>query len=155
MSEQGDVVWANGKSWQRDNLLNPHDKKWWINPDEPANLKELKAFKDFRWLVKDGELYAGKVTKDEDTIVSLVKRLADKIWASAPGPDQCGSQEPKSFCLCTRPAGHEDEHQCNVSPDDVHDWDNVKHDEQLPGQLSLWDVFMMDASDDTILRGCE
>ena len=56
MSEQGDVVWANGKSWQRDNLLNPHDKKWWINPDGVANLKELKAFKDFRWLVKDGEL---------------------------------------------------------------------------------------------------
>ena len=76
------------------------------------------------------------MTKDEDTIVSLVKRLADKFGPVRRDQIRVGSQEPKSFCLCTLPAGHEDEHQCNVSPDDVHDWDNVKHDEQLPGQSS-------------------
>lgn len=96
MSEQGDVVWADGRSWQKDHMFSTSPKRYWINPDKSATLKELKAFKDFTWLVKNGDLYYGK----------------------------------------SKP---------------------VKHDERLTDavQLTLWDVFSMDETDEVILRGCE
>lgn len=61
MSKNGDVVWANGASWQRDNQWEGLPKHWWIAPsidglDGQKTLKNLKAFKDFKWVVKDGAL---------------------------------------------------------------------------------------------------
>ena len=57
MSKNGDVVWANGASWQRDNEWESLAKQWWIAPaidglDGHKTLKELKEFKDFEWIVK-------------------------------------------------------------------------------------------------------
>ena len=59
MSRNGDVVWANGASWQRDNLWEQEPKQWWICPalgDLSATLKELKQHSDFAWVVLNGEL---------------------------------------------------------------------------------------------------
>lgn len=60
MSKNGDVVWANGVSWQRDNDWENLAKQWWIAPaidglDGHKTLKELKQYKDFDWVVKNGE----------------------------------------------------------------------------------------------------
>lgn len=60
MSKNGDVVWANGAAWQRDNEWEGKKKQWWIAPpveglNGQKTLKKLKAFKDFVWIVKNGE----------------------------------------------------------------------------------------------------
>ena len=138
MSEQGDVVWADGRSWQKDHMFSTSPKRYWINPDKAATLKELKAFKDFTWLVKDGDLYFGAPPP--------VKRV------------RCAVKEPGgSICRCTLPDGHDGPHECGVVSSEPHGWDNVKHDEHLTDavQLTLWEVFSMDESDDVLLRGCE
>lgn len=66
MSKPGDVVWADGLSWQRDE--DSYGKLVWYTPTRYPDgtsvgtyanyqaLKQLKKHKDFRWLVKDGKL---------------------------------------------------------------------------------------------------
>ena len=62
MSEPGDVVWATGFAWQRDDdYVGDTEKQRWLAPGVPTGaghktLKELKEFQDFRWLVKNGEV---------------------------------------------------------------------------------------------------
>lgn len=56
MSKTGDIVWADGKSWQRDDEHASGFKEWWIAPkNNPSTLKVLKEYNDFRWLVKNGK----------------------------------------------------------------------------------------------------
>ncbi len=128
MSEQGDVVWANGKSWQRDNLLNPSDKKWWINPDGVANLKELKAFKDFRWLVKDGEPVdhdlVSRIRKQKRSMLAYqmtIKELLDQLedvrsqrnqWANEATRHWLNTDEPSLKDRWRR--AWDDGHDCGV-----------------------------------------
>ena len=66
MSIEGDVVWAGGKSWQRDEVVGrPNDKNWWYSPVDVdfdgsgVLLADLKRAGDFRWLVKNGQLEDG------------------------------------------------------------------------------------------------
>lgn len=63
MSKNGDVVWADGRAWQRDNNWEQQPKQWWTDPtfDEQVTLKDLKEHDDFIWLVYDGELVDGIV----------------------------------------------------------------------------------------------
>ena len=62
MSCPGDVVWADGVAWQRDDdYVGDTEKQRWLAPAAPTGaghktLKELKEFQDFRWLVKNGEV---------------------------------------------------------------------------------------------------
>lgn len=57
MSESGDVVWSDGKSWQRGIYGSARGvKAWWVNPAVgTATLEELRHADDFRWLVRDGK----------------------------------------------------------------------------------------------------
>lgn len=84
MSKPGDVVWADGKSWQKDVIVPPSPgRPSWYSPLPPdtfdlrRRLKHLKAFKDFRWLVKDGEVvrnYDDAVKEYEQIIATLQKQ---------------------------------------------------------------------------------
>lgn len=60
-SISGDVVWANGRSWQRDNeAWSEGEKEWWVNPSDngstTSTLRNLKSADDFMWLVRKGKL---------------------------------------------------------------------------------------------------
>ena len=86
MSKNGDVVFANGKSWQRDSdiIETTGDKNWWYSPVEQYEgelLFNLKGFADFRWLVKDGEVtpnYDDAVKEYEEIISTLEADIASK-----------------------------------------------------------------------------
>ena len=61
MSESGDVVWSDGKSWQRDaSPIRKDTKAWWYNPKAHTEalgwttMANLRRSDDFAWLVKDG-----------------------------------------------------------------------------------------------------
>ncbi len=56
MSESGDVVWSDGRAWQRGRYGSARGvKAWWVNPAVgTATLEELRHADDFRWLVRDG-----------------------------------------------------------------------------------------------------
>lgn len=69
MSKNGDVVWADGKSWQRDNEWEGEEKQWWIAPAITGlkghkTLKELKQREDFEWIVKNGKLVTWNFNTD-------------------------------------------------------------------------------------------
>ena len=62
MSVEGDVVYADGRTWQRDGSrkTNKTSKNWWYSPPTPTRrwseacaLSELKKFDDFAWLVRN------------------------------------------------------------------------------------------------------
>ena len=83
-SKSGDVVWANGYAWQRDDDFGLGNKRWWIAPsndESQMTLKELKTYyDDFVWLVKNGKLvwnYAKGFADGIDT--------ADSVAAHAEG----------------------------------------------------------------------
>lgn len=83
-SKSGDVVWANGYAWQRDDDFGLSNKRWWIAPsndESQMTLKELKTYyDDFVWLVKNGKLvwnYAKGFADGIDT--------ADSVAAHAEG----------------------------------------------------------------------
>lgn len=120
MSNPGDVVWADGVAWQRDT-----DKNWYSTDRyDPRYKKELKAFKDFRWLVKDGELldqlkdarsqrnqWANEETRhwlntDEPSLKDRWRRAWDD------GHDcgvECGSSEERAAIVAwlrARPSGY-------------------------------------------------
>ena len=78
MSTNGDVVWANGASWQRDNSWEQEPKQWWICPfldDLSATLKELKKYPDFAWVVLDGELVRQGEPGEEQNETAHLLRL--------------------------------------------------------------------------------
>ena len=91
MSKNGDVVWADGMAWQRDEELDEGDKNWWVSPTadpmvKVSTLKYLKAFKDFRWLVKDGELVdhdlVSRIRKQKRSMLAYqmtIKELLDQL----------------------------------------------------------------------------
>ena len=61
MSRPGDVVWADGESWQRDaSPIRKGTKAWWYNPKAHTEalgwttMATLRRSDDFAWLVKDG-----------------------------------------------------------------------------------------------------
>ena len=73
MSKSGDVVWSDGRTWQRfsdltwqrkdpDSYLIPeewrNEKRWWVRPMlggiASQTLANIKQHDDFAWLVKDG-----------------------------------------------------------------------------------------------------
>ncbi len=62
MSKEGDVVWAMGTTWQRDNTVEKDGKDWWYSPTTVdkspigETLKFLKKHDDFLWLVFNGEV---------------------------------------------------------------------------------------------------
>ena len=39
MSKNGDVVWADGMAWQRDEELDEGDKNWWVSPTADPMVK--------------------------------------------------------------------------------------------------------------------
>jgi len=61
MSEPGDVVWSDGRTWQRDaSPIRKDTKAWWYNPKAHTEalgwttMANLRRSDDFAWLVKDG-----------------------------------------------------------------------------------------------------
>ena len=72
MSKPGDVVWADGRAWLRDDYWSQlGTKNYWIASDADADArstKHLKAFKDFRWLVKNGQQWGEYIPADQATI---------------------------------------------------------------------------------------
>lgn len=84
MSEVGDVVWSDGQTWQKEDAPMYKDKQYWYSPKSNGtyvSLKSLKALKDFRWLVKDGEVtpnYDDAVKEYEEVISTLEAELASK-----------------------------------------------------------------------------
>lgn len=73
MSKSGDVVWADGMAWQRDDN-NFRKPEWWYSPISKAErqntLKNLKEYSDFRWLVKNGQQWGEYIPADQATIYS-------------------------------------------------------------------------------------
>lgn len=53
MSKPGDIVWADGRSWQKYIPLRKTKKCWNDGTDQDMSVKDLKSFVDFRWLIKD------------------------------------------------------------------------------------------------------
>ena len=75
MSKNGDVVWANGLSWQRDtNYFENEKKQWWYSsvcgPYATKTLKELKTHSDFCWLVKNGQVVTQYVLNPDDYVIA-------------------------------------------------------------------------------------
>jgi len=57
MSRPGDVVWSDGRSWQRGIYGSARGATaWWVNPAVgTATLEELLQADDFRWMVNHGK----------------------------------------------------------------------------------------------------
>ena len=86
MITTGDVVYADGTSWQRDpDSADLHEKNWWYNPERGGGtgqtLRSLKKFDDFTWLVKNGEIVSAADTpvgKLQAHIKQLCAQLDEK-----------------------------------------------------------------------------
>ena len=65
MSRTGDVVWANGVTWQRDEstAYAAYAKNWWYSATQSygagSTLADLERHADFRWLVRDAQPVGG------------------------------------------------------------------------------------------------
>ncbi len=105
MSKSGDVVWSDGRAWQRFSDLTwqrkdpdsyliseewRNEKRWWVRPMlggiASQTLANLKQADDFAWLVKDGipiVLNALAVYHALDSFADFVaKRDADAALAA-------------------------------------------------------------------------
>jgi len=79
MSRTGDVVWAYGATWQRDeSTAHPGAKNWWYSVTQSdgigSPLADLKRHADFRWLVRDAQ-----PVEHEAEFVELGRRLEREV----------------------------------------------------------------------------
>ena len=94
MSTYGDVVWANGSSWVRENMTvagGQDDKRWWYSVEcgVYGRLQDLKKFNDFAWLVKNNQLYS--------------LNPADFVPAAKPSPTHVGKETVEGVLHDIRP----------------------------------------------------
>lgn len=80
MSEPGDVVWADGRTWMRTDW---RERSRWITesnalPGNRTALRSLKAHDDFRWLVRNGEPWANRWGTNFRELLAAADSLVDQ-----------------------------------------------------------------------------
>lgn len=107
MSKTGDVVWADGVGWTRGTY-----KDWYsVTSYDPRYKKELKAFKDFRWLVKDGELVdhdlVSRIRKQKRSMLAYqmtIKELLDQLKDARSQRNQWANEETRHWLNTDEPS---------------------------------------------------